>query len=123
MILEEEILACEDELRRAQLAADTAVLDRLLYDALVFTALDGTLVSKSDDLAMHRSGRLRITRMDPGERHLLPLGDTAVVNVKMDAEALMDGAPIAATLRYTRVWHKRPGGWRVVAGHMSTVSA
>jgi ketosteroid isomerase-like protein len=61
--------------------------------------------------------------MDPADRQLLHLGATAVVSVRMNAEAIMDGAALTATLRYTRVWHKRPDGWRLVAGHMSTVPA
>lgn len=118
MNLDSEILVYEGELRAAQLASDVEALDRLLDDALVFTSFDGTLASKADDLAMHRSGRMRITRMEPMERRMLHLGQTSVVNVKMDAAALIDGAPIEAVLRYTRVWHKRDEGWRVVAGHM-----
>src|SRR5438270_13844629 len=121
MTIDEEILACEAGLRSAQLTSDVAALDRLLDDALVFASFDGTLASKSDDLALHRSGRLRITRMEPVERHVLHLGVTSVVTVKMDAAAIVDGAPVAGKLRYTRVWHKRPDGWRVVAGHMSSL--
>jgi ketosteroid isomerase-like protein len=123
MTTDDEILACEAELRRAQLAGDAGILDRLLDDALLFTSLDGTLASKSDDLSLHRSGRLRITRMDPSDRHLLHLGATSVVSVLMNAEAIFDGVPVTATMRYTRVWHKRPEGWRLVAGHMSAVPA
>jgi hypothetical protein len=121
MNIDDEILTCESELRNAQLTGDVAVLDRLLDDQLLFTAIDGRLASKADDLSSHRSGRLRITRMDPLDRRLLHLGATSVVSVRMDAEAVMDGVPVAAMLRYTRVWHKRPEGWRLVAGHMSVV--
>ena len=123
MTIDDEILACENELRHAQLTGDVATLDRLLDDLLVFTNMDGTLATKSDDLSLHRSGRLRITRMDPSDRQLLHLGATSIVNVRMNAEAVMDGVPVTATLRYTRIWHKRPEGWRLVAGHMSTVAA
>ncbi len=123
MHMDDEILACEAQLRQAQLTGDVATLDRLLDDALVFTNYDGTLASKSDDLEMHRSGRLRITRMDPSDQHLLSLGETSVVSVLMNAEAIVDGASVTAALRYTRVWHKRPEGWRLVAGHMSIVPA
>jgi ketosteroid isomerase-like protein len=119
--VDDEILACEVQLRRAQLTADVAELDRLLDDSLVFTTLEGTLASKSDDLRLHRSGQLRITKMDPTDRQMLHLGETSVVSVRMDAEAIVNGTPITATLRYTRIWHKRPGGWRLVAGHMSIV--
>ena len=121
MNIDDEILTCESELRNAQLTGDVAVLARLLDDELVFTAIDGTLASKADDLSLHRSGKLRITRMDPLDRRLLHLGATSVVSVRMDAEAVMDGVPVTAVLRYTRVWHKRPEGWRLVAGHMSVV--
>ena len=85
MTIDDEILACESELRQAQLTGDVAVLDRLLDDVLMFTAIDGTLASKADDLSLHRSGRLRITRMDPLDRQLLHLGATSVVSVRMNA--------------------------------------
>jgi ketosteroid isomerase-like protein len=122
MSVDDQILACEAELRNAQLTGDVAVLDRLLDDLLVFTNIDGTLSSKSDDLSLHRSARLRITRMDPSDRQLLHLGATSVVSVRMNADAVMDGVAVTATLRYTCIWHRRPDGWRLVAGHMSTVS-
>jgi ketosteroid isomerase-like protein len=123
MSIDDEILACEAELRDAQLTGNVAVLDRLLDDLLVFTNIDGTLASKSDDLSLHRSGQLRIMRMDPSDRHLLHLGATSVVSVRMNAEAIMNDVPVTATLRYTRIWHKRSDRWRLVAGHMSTVPA
>ena len=121
MSIDDEILECEAELRQAQLTGDVAVLDRLLDDVLVFTSFDGTIARKSDDLLMHRSGRLQITKMDPRERHVLHLGITSVVNVLMHAGAVIDGTPVTSNMRYTRVWHRRQDGWRLVAGHMSTV--
>jgi hypothetical protein len=118
---DDPILACEEELRQAQLAGDVGALDRLLGDDLVFTTLDGTVVGKAADLALHRSGALHILRMDPGDRHVLRLGPVAVVCVRMEAAARIDGAVVSGPLRYTRVWCERPGGWEVVAGHMSVV--
>jgi ketosteroid isomerase-like protein len=123
MSIDDEILTCEAELRQAQLTGDVAALDRLLDDLLVFTSIDGTVVGKQDDLSLHRSGRLQIRQMDPHDRHLLHLGATSVVSVRMNAEAVMDGVPVTATLRYTRVWHKRTAAWRLIAGHMSVVPA
>ena len=117
-----EILACEEKLRKAQLTGDVALLDRLVDDTLMFASFDGTIVRKSDDLGFHRSGRNKITKMDVIERDVLYLGDTAVVSVLMDAAVTMDGTPSATKMRYTRVWHKRENGWRLVAGHMSPVA-
>lgn len=118
---DDPILRCEAELRAAQLAGDVAALDRLIDDALVFTALDGSVVGKADDLSLHRSKRLQITQLEPSERHILRLGSIAVVSVRMAATATLDGAVVSGPLRYTRVWCERPDGWRVVAGHMSAV--
>ncbi len=123
MSIDDEIFECEAELRQAQLTGDVAALDCLLDDVLLFTSFDGTIASKSDDLSMHRSGRLQIIKMDPTDRHVLHLGTTSVVSVLMNAGAIIDGIPVTANMRYTRVWHKRPDGWRLVAGHMSTVPA
>lgn len=122
MSLDDEILAREAELVRAQLASDVETLNRLLDEELLFATLDGTLASKDDDLTLHRSGRLRFTRMEPLERAMLHLGNTSVVSVKMDAAAVVDGVEIASILRYTRVWAKREDVWRLVAGHMSVVA-
>ena len=119
--MSDPIIAREEELRQAQLASDAQALDRLLDDELVFTALDGSVVGKADDLALHRSGRLRITRMDPAVRHILHLGRVVVVSVLMQASAVLDGGEVSGPLCYTRVWCERADGWRVVAGHMSAV--
>ena len=113
------ILSFESALVEAQLTGDVAALDRLLDDNLYFTGLGGGVFSKADDLAAHRSGQLRITKMRPLDRHITSLGPVVVVSVLMDAEAMVGGVANVATLRYTRVWYQRSDGWKVVAGHMS----
>ena len=115
------ILAFEVALVNAQLTCNLAELERLLDDELYFTGLDGGVFSKADDLAAHRSGQLRVTKMRPLERHITSLDSVVVVSVLMDAEAKVAGATQAAILRYTRVWRQRSDGWKVVAGHMSAL--
>ena len=115
------ILPFEAALVEAQLAGDVATLERLLDDELFFTGLGGRTYSKADDLAAHRSGQLRITKMRLLDRHITALRPVAVVSVLMDAEAIVAGETNVSTLRYTRIWHERSGGWKVVAGHMSAV--
>jgi hypothetical protein len=88
----------------------------------VFTALGGRVVGKAGDLALHRSGRLRITRLDPSDRRIPHLGTVVVVSVLMQASAILDGGEVSGPLRYTRVWCERADGWWMVAGHMSAVT-
>jgi Domain of unknown function (DUF4440) len=113
------ILSFEAALVEAQLTGDVAALDRLLDEGLYFIGLGGRVYSKADDLAAHRSGHLRITKMRPLQHHVTALGSVAVVSVLMDAEAIVGGAVTATRLRYTRIWQEKPEGWKVVAGHMS----
>lgn len=120
---EASIEVYEERLWRAQISSDVAALDRLLDEALVFTSLDGSVVGKSDDLDLHRSGRLRISKMEPKDFRVVNLGTVVVVSVEMEAEAVVDGVGSSGRLRYTRVWVQRSDGWRVVAGHMSVVAA
>ncbi len=111
----------EEALRAAQLAGDVDALDRLIDDALIFVALDGGVVSKADDLAMHRSKRIRIEKLEPSDRRVALHGDVAVVTVKMSAAAVIDGQRHENVLRYTRFWSRRSGAWRIIGGHMSAV--
>lgn len=119
---DDPILMREAELRAAMMTNDVEALDRLLDDDLVFTALDGSVVGKQEDLEAHRARRLRLTRMEPTDVRVVRCGTTVVVNVEVDHEGTWDGTPVGGRLRYTRVWCERPGGWRIVAGHMSAVS-
>ena len=52
---------------------------------------------------------------------VLRFGDVAVVSVRMEMAGTFRSEPFADPFRYTRVWCARPGGWRVVAGHVSAV--
>ncbi len=118
---DDPILAREAELREAMLTNDVAALDRLIDDALMFVALDGTVVGKEDDLAAHRARRLRLVSLEPSDRHVQRHGPIAVVTVRMALVGTWDGAPASGVYRYTRVWCERPDGWRIVAGHLSVV--
>ena len=117
-----EIAALEAELRAAQLASDVVALDRLIADELLFTGPDGTLATKADDLRAHGSGLLRFTAHEPEELRTRRVGDDVVVAaLRARLAGVLDGAPFAGTFRYTRVWAREDGRWRVVGGHVSGV--
>jgi ketosteroid isomerase-like protein len=120
---DDSLLASEAALRRAQLDGDGDALDRLVDDAIVFTGPDGAVYGKADDLDAHRQGWVRITRLEPSDERVQRFGAVAVVSVRMEMAGTFKGTPFAGPYRYTRVWCERPGGWRVVAGHVSAVLA
>lgn len=123
-VADPEIVALEVALRRAQLDADVAELDRLISDELLFTGPDGRLGSKAEDLAAHHSGIVRFREHEPEELRVRAIGDTVrVVALRTKLTVEMSGTPISGRFRYTRVWAKERGGpWRIVAGHVSAVA-
>ena len=116
-----EIVACEAWIRAAQLGADTAALDRLIADELLFTGPDGNLGTKAQDLDAHASGLVRIRAHEPEELRVRRVGaDVAVSALRTRLAVEVGGSIVRGTYRYTRVWAREGGGsWRVVGGHVS----
>jgi hypothetical protein len=120
--VESEIRAVEERLWKAQLSADVEVLDDLIADDLLFTGLTGSLETKAADLQQHRSGALKITKLDPLDFHVRVIPGGAITSVKMDAAAVVAGKLTSATLRYTRVWISEGGRWQIAGGYMGVVA-
>jgi ketosteroid isomerase-like protein len=117
-----EIIAAEAAVRVAQLAADVAALDRLIADELLFTGPDGRLGTKAEDLAAHESGAVRFREHVPEELRVRRVGpgvDVTALRARLAVE--VGGSLVRGVFRYTRVWAKEGGGWRVVGGHVSEV--
>jgi len=116
-----EIVALETQLRAAQLAADTTVLDALISDALLFTGPDGQLATKAQDLDAHRSGVVRFRVHEPEELRIRRVNkDVAIAALRARLSVDVAGNVVSGTYRYTRVWaRENEGTWRVVGGHVS----
>jgi hypothetical protein len=113
----------EERLRQAMLAADVQMLDELIADDLQFRGLDGRMLSKEEDFAAHRSGKLKLTQMTPAGQSIHMHEETAVVSVRMHAIGQYDNVPFDVVYRYTRVWMQRGERVQIVAGHMDTTPA
>jgi hypothetical protein len=113
-----DISKVEERLRIAQLKGDIDELSLLLDNSLSFTALDGTLVSKLDDLNLHKSPGFSITKMEVISRWAQCFEYTAVVSSLMDVTSTIDGITKNKKIRYIRVWYRFGDDWRVVSGSM-----
>ena len=112
-----------DKLRaKATFAPQTVYrsLDRLIAEDLLFTGPDGQLGTKAQDLAAHQSGVLRIRGHEPTELRVRRIGtDVAIVALRTRLVVEVNGATIHGTYRYTRVWAREQGDWRVAGGHVA----
>ncbi|KFX28561.1 nuclear transport factor 2 family protein [Ralstonia solanacearum] len=112
----------EAALRTAMLANDVEALDPLLDDDLVFTAPDGQVLSKDDDLSAHRAKLLRLERLDLHETRAHAVGEMILTTTKAVLAGDFAGAPIGGTFAYTRLWRRSGARWRIVAGHAAKVA-
>jgi uncharacterized protein (TIGR02246 family) len=118
-----EIAKLEAQLRQAQLDGDVGALDALIADDLLFTGPNGQLATKAQDLDAHRSGIVRFRSHEPEELRVRRAGpDVAIAALRARLVVEVAGDTHRGTFRYTRVWVREGGTWRIAGGHVSQVS-
>ena len=119
----EEIAQVEEELRRAMLAGDVDVLDRLISERLLFAGPDGELASKANDLHAHRDRLVRFLRHEPDQVEMRRVSSECVVVSQRTYLAVeVAGTVHHGRYRYTRVWGREAGEWRILAGQVSAAA-
>lgn len=118
----DQVISMEAQLREAMLAGDVLALDVLLADDLVFTDQTGMRLTKADDMAAHRLGRLKISQIDISDQHVRPSGTCAIVTLVANVGGSFDGHSFSGRFAYTRVWERQDGKWRVAAAHCSAMA-
>ena len=117
------VVKLEERLERAMRTSDVPALDELLADDLLFTTHQGLVVTKQEDLDVHRSGLMKLDSLDLSDRHIRRLGDVAVVSVRVQLAGRHADQPFEGTFRYTRVWALQGVRWKIVAAHAGGVAA
>lgn len=112
----------EAALRDAMLANDVEALDELLDDDLVFTAPNGQMLSKEDDLSAHRAKLLRLDRLDLHETQAHAIGEMILITTKATLVGYFGAMTVAGTFAYTRLWRQSGARWRIVVGHAAEIT-
>ena len=122
MDTDQKIAELEERIRQAQLNADVKALDELISDNLLFTGPNGQLGTKEQDLEAYRSGVVRFLKPEPEELRVRRIGDDVAVSAVLTQLVVEVAGQInRGTYRYTRVWARENGSWRVIGGHVSEV--
>src|SRR5262249_21384866 len=119
--LHKEIETLEMQWRDAQLSNNVAVMDKLLADDYIGISASGTIETKPEALALRRAGTLHITALDLNDLKVRIYGDTAVVTSKAELEGTNGAASISGKYRYTRVYNRRYGQWKIVSFEASRI--
>ena len=109
----------ESEWNNAHLQGDAEALDRLWADELRVFVPKMTPMAKPEALAFLRSGRMKFSRYETSEVGVRVYGDTAVVTGRVRRSRERAGQMVEDDWRFTKVYVRTAGAWRVVAYHAS----
>ncbi|MGB7136578.1 MAG: nuclear transport factor 2 family protein [Acidobacteriaceae bacterium] len=113
--IHKEIEALEQQWQQAIVTNNVAEMNRLLADDYIGISSNGTVENKDQALAQRRAGTVRITNLDLNDTHVRVYGDTAVVTSVAQVQGSNGDTDISGKYRYTRVYTRRRGEWKIVS--------
>ena len=119
--VEQVIRRLDDERIQAQVHADATALDRIYADDFVGVGPSGTVRSKPQVIADFTSGDLKFQSITTDEVQVRVYGNTAVETGRSTMIGQDKGKAVPRDNRFTRVWVKQQGRWRLVANHYSSL--
>ena len=120
--VEQAIRKVDDERIQAQIHADAAALDRLYADDFIGIGPSGTVRAKPQVISDFTSGHLKFTSITTEDVRVRVYGNTAVETGRSIMDGNDQGKTVPRDNRFTRVWVKQQGRWRLVANHYSQMS-
>lgn len=115
----EEFARLETAWNQAHITGDAAALDRLWSEDFEVAVPRMPIMSKSEALAFARSGRMRFERYETSDTRVRFYGDAAVVTGRLQRTRTINGKQLNDDWRFTKVYARQNGQWRVVAFHAS----
>ncbi len=113
--IHKEIEALEQQWREAIISNNVGAMDHLLADDYIGISANGTVETKAQALALRKAGTVKITQLDLNDLKVRVYGDTAVVTSKAELAGTNGQSDISGNYRYTRVYNKRLGQWKIVS--------
>ena len=94
----------------------------MLSDDYLGIYADGTLATKPETIASFKSGATHFTTINTSDRKIRIFGSsTAVVVSKAVVIGKIGGEEVNGHYRYTRVYHRANGVWKVVSFEASAL--
>jgi ketosteroid isomerase-like protein len=121
--IEQVIRQLDGERIQAQIGADAAALDRIYADDFIGVGPSGTVRTKKQVILDFTSGTLKFQSITADEVQVRVYENTAVETGLSTMDGQDKGKTVPRNTRFTRVWVKQQGFWRLVANHYSVRSA
>lgn len=110
-----EIRAADARRMAAMVAVDVPALEALLAEELTYTHSSGQVETRAQFLESLTSGTLRYRSLAPSDVSVRAYGDVAVATGRVEVEATSQGNDLKLSLRFTEVWVRRDGAWKLTA--------
>jgi uncharacterized protein (TIGR02246 family) len=117
--VEHAIKQVDNERIQAQIHADAAALDRIYADDFIGIGPSGAVRTKPQVLADFTSYDLKFQSITTDEVQVRVYENTAVETGLSTMIGQDKGKTVPRDNRFTRVWVKQQGRWRLVANHYS----
>jgi ketosteroid isomerase-like protein len=104
---------------QAQIHADAAALERIYADDFIGVGPSGTVRNKAQVISDFTSGDLKFQSITTDDVQVRVYGDTAVEIGRSTMNGQDKGKAVPRENRFTRIWVKQRGRWRLVANHYS----
>ena len=119
-IVEQVIRKLDNERIQAQIHADVAALERIYADDFIGVGPSGTVRTKPQVISDFTSGELKFQSITTDDVQVRIFGNTAVETGRSTMNGQDRGKAVPRENRFTRVWVKQQGRWRLVANHYSS---
>ena len=117
----EEIRKVDRERIQAQVNADSVALNRIYADDFIGIGPSGTVRTKKEVLADFASGSLKFQSITTDDVRIRVYGNAAVETGLSTMKGQDADKVVPEENRFTRVWIKQGGRWRLVANHYSNL--
>ena len=117
--VEQAIRQLDKERIQAQIGADPVALDRIYADDFIGVGPSGTVRTKAQVISDFTSGSLKFQSITTDEVQVRVYDNTAVETGLSTMLGQDKGRAVPRDTRFTRVWIKQQGRWRLVANHYS----
>ncbi len=119
---ETDLLRLDDERSRAMTTADTAALERLMGDDIVYTHSSGRLDSKKSFIASIASGTVKYRRIDRKDVATSLREGFAILTGAVEIDVETGGKVLNLNLRFSNVWERTAKGWQQIAWQSTPIA-
>lgn len=106
----------EEQWRIAQLAGDTATMEKMLSDDYLGISMTGEVNTKAQQLRRVADRRLTLTKIELSDMKVKLIGAIGIVTCRALVEGTNDGQSVMGAYRYTRIYRRLPSGqWKITS--------